>query len=177
MKTILKLFTLSCAIIIAAGCNKEESLVNNDQTKILKSGNAGVIESITGSGQFTRDDYYEPDVWRTFTINAVKKTDGTVNGHFQLNNHNLTKMAGKVLCFTVVGNHATVVVKWERYDSSVADPVSDFGYVFLEDNGEGQKGTPDQISLMPWITNPEYYCGKLISYPLNPIEAGNIQIH
>lgn len=176
MRTLLKTFVLSCAVIFIAGCQKEESPINGDPTPGLKAGKANVIESVTGSGHLTRFDYFNPEVWRTFSFNAEKRADGTVTGTYQINNHNLTHMIGKVICFTITGNQAVLIVQWEKYRSSVQEPLDAYGYIIVEDNGEGSKAAPDRISLHNYTTDLND-CSVLYELPLFEIEAGNIQIH
>ena len=44
----------------------------------------GIIERVTGSGHFeTQPPALNPGIWRTFTMNAKKKGDGSVTGYAQ----------------------------------------------------------------------------------------------
>jgi len=176
MRTMQKFAVLGCAILLAASCQKEQPLNQSDSSSPLKAGESAVIESVTGSGNLHRE-YFEPDVWRTFTFNAVKKADGSVTGTFQLKNHNLTSLGGKVICMTIhEGNKASFLVEWDKYSSSVTDlPELPYGYFVVEDNGEG-KDTPDRISLY-YLDDDLNDCGVLYELPMYDVEAGNVQIH
>jgi len=177
MKTSQHLMILGSALILLAGCQKEESMVTSPSTSAgnLKAGKAAVVESVTGSGHITRE-YTEPDVWRTFTFSATKDADGNVKGTYQLKNHNLTSLQGTVLCFTIEDNKAVLLVKIDKFSSSVSEQSPyPYGYIVVEDGGEG-KGSTDRISLH-YDTDVMSDCGIVYSVPLYDIEAGNVQIH
>lgn len=169
---------LGTALILFAGCQKEEPMVSNAQSSSgnLKAGKNAVVESVTGSGQFHRD-YFQPEVWRTFTFSATKDAAGNVTGTYQIKNHNLTSLQGTVLCFTIDGNKAILLVRIDKFSSSVTNQSPwPYGYIVVEDNGEGNGDLPDKVSLH-YDTDVLTDCGVLYDVPLYPIEAGNVQVH
>lgn len=101
-------------------------------------------EAITGSGHFVTGPLaYTPDVWRTFTINARKASDGSVEGRFQIILHlkdGVDVIRGDVVCFTIKGNTA-----WVGAYKDGNDP-PDIGFQVV-DNGEGSGDPPDEVGL------------------------------
>jgi len=178
MKTIQKLLVFSCAFLLLVGCQKEETFVGEDSARILKAGKNPVIESVTGSGHFTRDDFHTPDVWRTFSINASRKLDGTVKGTYQIHDHNTTMIKGKVLCFTIFDNKAVLIVTLDTYRTSVPEYEYNYGYIVVEDNGQGSDALPDRITTL-WNSDDQSDCGVLkdVESDLRIVESGNIKIH
>jgi hypothetical protein len=177
MKATQHLMILGSALILLAGCQKEESMVSSDPTTAgtLKAGQAAVVESVTGSAHLTRN-FYEPDVWRTFTFSATKDADGNVKGTYQLKNHNLASLKGTILCFTIEDNKAVLLVRIDQFSSSVSEQSPyPYGYIVVEDGGEG-KGSVDKISLH-YDTDVMSDCGIVYNVPLYEIEAGNVQVH
>jgi hypothetical protein len=151
-------------------------------------------ESITGSGHFITGPYaYTPDVWRTFTLNAKKSWDGSVDGKFQVILHlkdGADVVRGDIVCFTIVGNTAWVGA---HKDGNVPPDL----LFQVVDNGEGAGDPPDEVSLYAEATYfgfpagyAQTYCDETplvmtvpgfpnpvpISLFRSPIEAGNIQI-
>jgi hypothetical protein len=152
--------------------------------------------SITGSGHYVTGPLaYNPGVWRTFTINAKKAMDGSVEGKFKVLLHvedgPPITYKGPISCFTIVGNTA-----WVGAHLPGNDP-SDIAF-HVVDNGEGQDSPPDQAGLFVeaafWNLSPglaQMWCDETPEYltempfPYNvvpvqallrDIEAGNIQI-
>jgi hypothetical protein len=176
MKATQHLMILGSALFILASCQKEESMMKSDPagTGDLKAGK-GVVQSVSGSGHLHRD-YYIPDVWRTFTFSATKDAAGNVKGTYQLKNHNTTSLQGTVLCFTIEGNKAILLVRIDKFSSSVSNQSPyPYGYIVVEDNGEG-KDAADRVSLH-YDTDVLTDCGILYNVPLYDIEAGNVQVH
>jgi len=139
-KTVLGIFIL---ILVLIGC--EENTVNpdvndNDNLRLEK-----VTESATGSGHFVAEGEL-----RVFTHNARNKSNGTVNGHFNLNRHeNDFHIGGSVICLNVDGNTA--------YFAGVIETSNQEGPNWLpgafviwstKDNGEGNNSLSDQITLV-----------------------------
>ena len=141
-------------------------------------GKGAVVQSVTGSGNFTDAD----GNFRTFSFTARRHADGTVDGQWQRVNHvneSETKAHGEVTCFTIedsrarLGGFATSGLFSEPPDNEVAWRVAD--------NGQVANSLPDQISLQfvgvaPGIV--DLYCdGVFGDIPdLNDVEAGNIQV-
>lgn len=150
-------------------------------------------EAITGSGHFVTGPLaYTPDVWRTFTINAKKSSDGSVDGSFQIILHlrdGVEVVRGDVVCFTIKGNTA-----WVGAHKDGNDP-PDIAFQVV-DNGEGSDDTADEVGLYAEATYwgfpagfADTFCDDAPDYmdlpgfgvvPISmfrsPIAAGNIQI-
>jgi hypothetical protein len=154
-----------------------------------------VVESITGSGHFTTAwPAVIPDQWRTFSMNARKYADGSVDGSYQMVTHATsgenTKAHGVITCFTVIGDKAWV----GGYQPSAPAP-NDVVWQVV-DNGQGVNSTPDQMGLQivastfgmePGLT--DYFCSEtpeVLVFPgLGPmplfmalfdVESGNVQV-
>jgi hypothetical protein len=135
-----------------------------------------IVESVTGSGHVYRPFW---DVWRTFSVAAIKRGDGTVRGNLQIANHGDFPYAdsrGPVTCFTVDGNQAWIGSIILRS----LDP-ADIGLEIalrVVDNGEGSDADPDQISTAYEVESAQQFCADTPDWPpLRPIEAGSIQVH
>ncbi len=130
-----------------------------------------VVESVTGSGHFTRGGQL-----RTFSFSAVKRADGTVTGEWQRFARAIgAKAHGDVTCFTINGNQVWlggVVERTTTIPGEVAWTVID--------NGEGANSAADQISLQSVGGGPGFadaFCGAQPPRTMFDIEKGNIQIH
>jgi hypothetical protein len=145
------------------------------------AGASAVVEAVTGSGHL-----FSPgsNGWRTFTINAIKTEDGTVNGHFHWRLHHGkdgSKVSGSVICFSIEGNQAWLAVLFEK--AAGAGNIGKWASIWVVDNGEGQRAAPDGLSIRwrgfppdPW--NPEEFCSEhWTDQNILPVESGNIQIH
>ncbi len=173
LKTFLGSFIL---ILVLIGC--EENTVNpdvndNDNLRLDK-----VTESATGSGHFEVDGEL-----RVFTHNARNKSNGTVNGHFNVNRHDTgNHLGGSVICLNVEGNTAYFagVVETSNSENPAFDPGS-FVVWSTIDNGEGNNSSTDQISLVfGGFTEADviFLCGDGPNQEFGhiDIEQGNIQI-
>ena len=181
-----RLFILLLAVSLFTGCNEELMPVDEIQQHELelKAGENAVIESVTGSGHIHREYGEAGLVWRTFTIHATKKADGTVKGKYQINNHGAnSSLKGDVICFNVIDeNKAVLIVEWTKWDGEGDGPTWPLGYIIIEDNGSGNNSAPDRISLhhpegWEWV---EEDCNTLYderSIPRYPIESGNLTVH
>jgi hypothetical protein len=154
------------------------------------------VESITGSGHIVAPPfvYTWPDAWRTFTINAKKSADGSVDGRFQVifhpKGHRADVVRFSVICFTIEGNTGWVGAHKEGNDPpDIAFQVVDYG--------EGSGDPPDEVGLYAEAAYWGFPAGfaqafcdetpELIDLPglgvvplsifRVPIVAGNIQIH
>jgi hypothetical protein len=86
--------------------------------------------------------------------------------------------SGDVTCLSVVSNLAWIGGRQEN-SSEGFPPGLENGFR-VADNGEGAKDPPDEMSLM-FVNAPpglaQAYCNAMPpAPPLNPIEAGNIQV-
>jgi hypothetical protein len=187
----LSFLTLACTDAVMEPAPEYDAL----ETRVAAEGAHGPWkEAIHGSGHFYATSYYAPGgpVWRTFTINARKARDGSVDGRFQVTLHlkdgvHISK--GEVVCFSIVGNMAWIGAHKEGNDPP------DLAFQ-VADHGEGSGDTPDEVGLygeasywgLPAGT-AETFCEETSDYffipglgnlPLAsiryPIEAGNIQI-
>lgn len=172
---MLKLFILMLSVSLFSGCEEDlmptEKITQNEME--LKGGKNAVIASVTGSGHVHRD-YAGEIAWRTFSFNALKKADGSVKGHFQLNDHGIGSLKGDVLCFTIFpDNTAALLVQWTKVKGF--DTLDYYGYFVVQDNGEGAKDPADQISFYYWMTEIND-CEILYPVTMYEIEAGNVQV-
>ena len=185
MKTIIKIFIALFAFCLVGSCEKD--LNNADSTKEslnhnLKGVPVEVVEWVKGSGHLSRDYGDIEDVWRTFSIDAVKYSDGSVVGTFQVNDHGIVSIQGNVICLTTDSNEAYVVTETVTYKSD-GIVVAPYGRIKLVDNGNGKNADPDQITLLLPLGSPNYFCDTPIAeqdpeieWPLFDIEAGNIKV-
>ena len=143
----------------------------------LSQGSGPVVQSATGAGHFT-----VAGELRTFSFNALKYADGTVQGQYELFSRSAaTRIHGDVVCLSVVGNHAWVGGIQDHSIDDVAFPPGGENGFQTVDNGEGATDPTDQLSLM-FINGPagfaQAYCDAQVDAPpLNTIEGGNIQVH
>jgi len=142
----------------------------------LSQGSGPVVQSATGAGHFTVGGEL-----RTFSFNALKYADGTVQGQYELFSRvSGTRIHGDVVCLSVVGNHAWVGGSQDHSSDNVAFPPGLENGFQTVDNGEGANDPPDQLSLM-FVDGPpgfaQAYCdARADAPPLNDIEGGNIQV-
>ena len=139
--------------------------------QILGDAPNAVVQSVTGSGQFTAGG-----LLRIFAFTAVKRADGTVSGGWQQDNRAAdVKTHGDVTCFTIIGTSAWIGGVAKRTDASPGEVAWR-----VVDNGQGANAVPDQISLKVDGAGPGFaanYCGTTPATPaLNNVEVGNIQV-
>jgi hypothetical protein len=175
-------FLVTCIVVATlVGCETTSEPGDSPQPSFAV--NSGVTESVTGSAHYTaaRTGFTG---WRTFSFNARRKADGSVEGRFQVNNHGGSWMKGSVSCFTIVDNQAWVGVVVEQ--GSRPSILGDRVFVVI-DNGEGKNDPPDESTGMPGLGSPfvpystlEDFCAQA---PIDgwssrslEIEAGNIQV-
>ncbi len=148
---------------------------------------AGPRESASGHGTLIVQDEDGNDVRRQFSFNAQRLANGTVKGHAVLHNPafpgengNAYQASFDISCMKVVGNIAILGGFVRRTN----DPnLVDAAYFSVQDNGEPGKNT-DKISSVyffdddPSTTGDPALCELTgpNDFPLNPIEAGNIQV-
>ena len=166
-----------CTAALLVGCSDAPTPTENvsDVTQPAFAAGGPIVASVTGSGHRYRPG---PELWRTFSITAVKKANGTVKGQYQINNHGeaLPAVKGPVVCLTVDGNQAWIGVIIEKTD----DPGGGVGQhlaIQVVDNGEGTDAAPDQISGGHAVDDAQQFCDSPYDLNLVPIDAGNIQVH
>jgi hypothetical protein len=177
MRAISRLTTILCGVVFA-GCNSGLEPTGPAVTVTgpsLSQGSGPVVQSARGAGHFTVGGEL-----RTFSFTALKYADGTVQGEYQLFNRSSgTRLHGDVVCLSVVGNLAWIGGSQE-HGSDGFPPDLENGFR-VADNGEGANDPPDGMSLMFVNAGPGFaqaYCTARppAPAPLNPIEAGNIQV-
>ena len=148
----------------------------------------GVEESANGHGTLLAVDEDGKQVRRQFSFSARRAEDGTVSGHAVLVNPAFTGENGRspyrlhvdISCMRVVGNIAILGGTTERTnDPNLVDAV----FFSVQDNGEPGQGR-DRISRVffwdddPTTTGDPQACLLTgpADFPLEPIEAGNIQV-
>ena len=153
----------------------------------LSTGKGPVVQSVTGSGHFTPAD----GALRTFSFNARRYADGSVDGHWERVNHtgpSPTTGNGKVTCFTIRPGNDVRLGGFSTSGAASAPPTN--GVVWrVIDNGEGASSPLDQISvqlalltLAPDPPQVAAYCaGGLLADDvlilMNNVEcAGNIRV-
>jgi hypothetical protein len=194
MRRLILLPLLSLTLACADTVTQPETALDISEAKVMKDGiRQPWFESITGSGHFVTGPLaYNPGVWRTFTINAKKASDGSVDGKFKIVLHiedgaNVVK--GEVICFTVIGNTAWVGAHKEGNDPP------DIAFQVV-DKGEGFGDSPDEVGLYAEASYWGFPAGfaqtfcdlapEMMDIPgmglvpiaafRSPIESGNIQI-
>jgi len=178
MRDIPSWTTTLCAMVLAACGNTDPPASMAKSAAASTTLSSGpVVQSATGAGHFTVGGEL-----RTFSFNALKFADGTVQGQYELFSRSAaTRIHGDVVCLSVVGNHAWVGGSQDQSNDPVAFPAGGENGFQTVDNGEGANDPPDQLSLM-FINGPpgfaQAYCdARVDAPPLNNIEGGNIQVH
>lgn len=138
-----------------------------------------VTERVTGSGHFTVDGKL-----RTFSFNARRYADGSVDGEYQFYNRATGgRWHGNVTCLEIRGDRAWL---GGRAETGEFTPPNDRAGWTVVDGGEGARAAGDRITLQWTAGGPGFasaYCaaapveGDLYGLPLNDVEAGNIRIH
>jgi hypothetical protein len=140
------------------------------------------LVNASGSGHFAN----APGEQRVFSHNARMNADGSVSGHFDVNNKSQgLHVSGIIFCLNVIGNAAFFGAVITNTNAAPTDPFWQEGHFVLwstMDNGEGGNSPTDQITLV--TTNPawtqagiEGWCAApFIFSPYLEIERGNIQI-
>jgi hypothetical protein len=178
-KLSVSLASAVAMLFLVVGCSDEQA-VNPTGNSLSGSGAGGigkgrVVESVTGSGHLTRPETVgNPGLWRTFSFNARKYDDGSVEGSYQVSDHEWTYAKGPITCFMIVDNQAWLYGVIEK--SGLPGYVGTQRVFRVIDNGEGANAAPDQISLLHLALNPcpeEPPLGRPAVYD---IESGNIQI-
>jgi hypothetical protein len=144
-------------------------------------------ESASGQGTILVQDDQGNTVRRRFSLSAHRQQDGTVKGNAILSNPAFTGTNGQpyqlqidISCMKVYGNIAFFGGLTRRTnDPNTVDAV----YFSVQDNGEPGKNN-DLISRVfffdddPTTTGDPQLClgNQVGDFPMEPIEAGNIQL-
>lgn len=130
-------------------------------TAAAPAANSDMLEMITGSGHFvTVFPAYTPGVWRTFSMNAKKAPDESVDGKAKIILHpdggpaDVVRVA--VSCFTVIGNTAWIG------GHKPGNLPTDIAFQVV-DNGEGNGDPPDRVGL--------YIEAQVFGYPAGFAES------
>ena len=157
------------ALLLAAGCSDQAGT----DPSAPQFARAFPEESV--HGQIYIDAFDEKD---TFT--AVRLSDGTVRGKFDIHSGEVGHIHGDVICFTIVGNVA--------YLGGRITKAKDFPLLeglgaqwTVQDNGEGSNDLPDlatDIRFDPSITigDAERHCLLPRNLGFHPQARANIQI-
>jgi hypothetical protein len=182
-KTIFNsIFSISLAFLLLTGCTKDIAIqeeANANASEVLSMAPGDDDGTITVSGGGTA---LEGDAKSTFTFNAVKHKDGSVDGfllyHFR-NGENTTRI--DINCLTVVGNKARMagtvskVFGQGEIPSFIAEGVS--ATFAVQDNGEGNAATPDLFSDVFFATGGGTYgCANVNAPGVYIPMSGNITI-
>jgi hypothetical protein len=143
-------------------------------------GPEGIVQSVTGGAQL---HVPSSGVWRTFSVNAVKASDGTVRGTVEWRAHQGktgSKVKGNVVCLSVAGNEAWLAVIFQKAENPAN--LGKWASIRAVDNGEGVNSSPDEVGIrwrgFPREENdPNDFCvGQPTDLGTSPVEAGNLQI-
>ncbi len=207
------LFLLTAALLVA-GCSEQHSPTAADEAGSIGSapvatanaGNRVVLRATGGGGLSTPlvGSDAPPGGWRTFSLNALLREDGTADGNMQYNQRSEfpynTLQHGDVSCVNDIGSGVIFIAAHGTKRVADADPSPQFGlppavlpdddgmFFAVRDNGEGANASgPDEITAVLHTTkavadaicaNPAgfgFSVGLAESF-FNDIEAGNIQV-
>jgi hypothetical protein len=143
---------------------------------VTQAGGDGIVASANGSGQI-----YNPEL-RTFTFTAQTDSSGVSRGQTEaFSRSSGNRWHGTLNCLSVSGNVATMsgVVT----DISPVTPPFFVPGNFIQfqviDNGHGQSGTPDEISLTFFFAtgSSDPGCTGTGVFANIPIAHGNVTVH
>lgn len=181
-------------LLLSVGCSTEAPTVPTaiSGSPALEAGTTQVgssnrvVRSVTGTALRSLPD---PDAhgWRTFTIAAVERQDGSVSGQFEMHLRQLpVRIHGRITCIGVRGNAAWLggVIQLIKGSFPGAPDIGPGTPIRIRvvDNGEGSNAPADLISGLGTFTGASEgvelgYCDTKPNQPaLFPLEAGNIQI-
>ena len=166
-------------LLLMTGCSVEPAptaaLDSSTGTLELEVASKGaVLESATGSGHFNDPRAEGHVTLRIFSFSAVKASDGTTSGQWQLKNPSFpVRVHGTVECLTVIGNEA-----WFAGTTTQSDRPGQIGVgrrFRVVDNGEGGSSVADQFSLAH-PGSAQVWCDSAPEADVFDIEHGNIQV-
>ena len=142
------------------------------ESPLANAGENQVVQSVKGSAMLTIAGEQ-----RTFTFQAQKRADGTVDGELQIVARQVDRIShGRVVCMTVLGSSAWLGVVIEQ-DNVASTPFS--GIFRVVDLPQTPGGSPDLMSLMQIVgpAVPQNYCNARPPVPpLLQTEAGEITV-
>ena len=133
--------------------------------------------SATGSGHMVRPD----GTFRSFSFSAREGADGTVKGQLQLNSRGFDVFVHiNIDCLRVVGNVAFMSGRITHSSNPAEGVVGELNRWAVEDNGEGNGGTPDRVTSIPAnpTNDPTQTC-EAENNPPTPtrlVQRGNVQV-
>ena len=140
----------------------------------------GIAASVTGSGIRDLDPDPHRQFIRAFTVSAVKRTDGTVKGQYNLviGSGSETHLHGDVTCLVVKGGRAWIAGNVTRWP--FPDDLKDMSSVAVEIVDSGSPDVPDGLSLLGfWIGDPDAgnaWCEEAQVGDVLPITHGDLTV-
>jgi hypothetical protein len=173
MRHVVGICAVALAGTVLAGC-KERTVVapelNQADVPMLNAGQ--VVQSARGSGMLT-----VAGEKRTFTFNAKRYADGSVNGQFEVHSRQVDRVShGRVVCMTVFGSSAWIGVVVEQ-DNVAPTPFE--GIFRVVDVPQAPGGSPDLMSLLQPVGpgGAQAYCNAAPpAPPLLVTEGGEITV-
>jgi hypothetical protein len=140
-----------------------------------------IVQLATGSGHFQYPSPTGGTALRTFSFEARKYSDGTVNGNAQVTNRATDQTLNiHIDCLNVLGNIAVVSgIAWSATGPGNTD--GDDAIFAVEDNGQGAAAAPDKVTYA--YTGTGLVCSGVHNpADLDPslfydVEGGNINVH
>ncbi len=178
MKTLfLSLSMMACMAFMLLGCSdqtnslvtpSEQSLVATSSPTSISKAEAGVLNSVTGSGHWRSVPAIE-DANVTYTFTAIRLDDGRTSGEVFIKDFKLSyKGKGEVYDLKVNKNTAKLAVHFKAGNlGTLFDPPSDiteiFGWLYVVDNGEGSNASGPDLAGLFLFTNGSDILDKKIS--------------
>jgi hypothetical protein len=140
---------------------------------VTQAGGDGIVASANGSGQI-----HNPDL-RTFTFTAQTDSSGISRGQEEVFSRSSgIRWHADINCLSVSGNVATMSGTVTDTNSTTPPFVVGADVLFqVVDNGHGQSGTPDDISLTFFQTTGPFPCTGFGTFATIPVEHGNVTVH
>lgn len=168
--SVVRRLSPAVAVLLAAACGGEPTApsrqLSSPEGALFQKSGGPVLEQASGSGHFRQEG-----LKRTFAFNAKRHGDGTVSGEFQVTINGRRSVHGEILCLRIVGNEAWV--------GGRNPDGTEIGFRVV-DNGDGGAAAPDEVSFHyfdpfgPGFS--EWACASGGELPVQPIDAGNIQV-
>lgn len=147
------------------------------------SAEAGVVSSVNGAGHqwASAPGGEDKPALRNFSINAKKKADGTVTGHYNVVTASGLHASGKITCLNVVGDRAFIGAEFE---TKTELPFTVVGVALEIVGGGNGPDAVDQISALGLFPaefgftedDVQAYCDDAIEGPVEPIDLGSIHV-
>ena len=142
-----------------------------------------VVLSAFGSGNFIRPWGPSPGGWRTFSLHARRSAEGTVDGQFQFNDHDVDipnydydKVRGiaDVTCMSTDGNAVWIGGYFTKHTNP--ENIGRAARLRVMDNGEGANASPDVISYIYPGGDAQTFCNNMPELTWIEVESGNIVV-